>query len=125
MFVKRSRKIIEKFNNQEIKRVFAGANFFGQESIGVWQFRGNGVLILTSEDLYFELWMPKNRICRIPIQSIVKVETAKWHLRKTKNRLLLKVVFINESGETDSAAWLVKDLESWINLIQNLINKKK
>ncbi|NHK32911.1 MAG: hypothetical protein FK730_16305 [Asgard group archaeon] len=120
MFVKRSRKIIENFPNQDIIRVFAGANFFGQESVGVWQFRGNGVLILTSEELYFELWMPKNRSCRIPIQSIVKVETTKWHLKKTKNRILLKVVFINENGETDSAAWLIRDLEQWINAIEKI-----
>ncbi|NHJ38853.1 MAG: hypothetical protein FK731_02390 [Asgard group archaeon] len=120
MFIKRSKKILEKFKNQEIIRFFAGANFFGQESSGVWQIRGNGVLILTKEELYFELWMPRNRICRIPIRNIVKVETTKWHIRKTKNRLLLKVVFINNKNKTDSAAWLVRDLELWIDIIEKI-----
>ncbi|MBN1328310.1 MAG: hypothetical protein JXA54_02440 [Candidatus Heimdallarchaeota archaeon] len=123
MFVKRSEVIIKQFEEKDIIRVFAGANFFGQESSGVWQIRGNGVLLLTPDELYFEMWMPKRKTS-IPIPSIIKVEATKWHIGKTKNRLLLKVIFTNESGQTDSAAWLVRDLDQWINAIQKLINKE-
>jgi hypothetical protein len=124
MFVKRSRKIIEKFAGANIIRIFSGANFFGQETLGVWQFRGNGVLILTTKELYFELWIPKSRECRIPLESIQKIETTKWHLKKSKNRTLLKIIFTNKKGETDSAAWLVRDLQQWIDAIQRQIDNR-
>ncbi|NHJ85704.1 MAG: hypothetical protein FK734_09600 [Asgard group archaeon] len=123
MFIDRSKKILEKFEGSDIIRSFAGANFFGQESRGLWQFRGNGVLILTSKELFFEMWMPK-KVSNIPIKNIVKVEKAKWHLRKSKNRLLLKIIFINEEGQTDSAAWLIRDLDDWINALDRLMQKK-
>ncbi|HUT80287.1 MAG TPA: hypothetical protein VMZ29_03715 [Candidatus Bathyarchaeia archaeon] len=123
MFVKRSETIIKQFDDKDIIRVFAGANFFGQESSGVWQIRGNGVLLLTSDELFFEMWMPKRKTS-IPISSIIKVDTTKWHLGKTKNRLLLKVIFTNENGQTDSAAWLIRDLDQWLISIKGLIERK-
>ncbi|NHJ46301.1 MAG: hypothetical protein FK733_00805 [Asgard group archaeon] len=124
MFAKRSQNIIDKFNSEDILRISKGANFFGQESIGSRQIRGNGVLILTSDELYFEMWVPKNRICRIQIRDILKIETTKWHLKKTKSRMLLKVVFTNKQGETDSGAWLVSDLNQWVYTLQGMIDRK-
>ncbi|NPE06841.1 MAG: hypothetical protein GNW80_01045 [Asgard group archaeon] len=124
MFAKRSTSILEKFEDKDIIRAFVGANFFGQESLKLRQVRGNGVLVLTSKELYFEMWTP-NRVYRIPIHSIIDFEETKWHLRKTKNRPLLKIIFTNPMGETDSAAWIVKDLDLWINDIRNQMAKKK
>ena len=124
MFAKRSKSILEKFEVKDIICLLVGANFFGQESLKLRQVRGNGVLVLTSEELYFEMWIPK-RVFRIPIYSIIDLEETKWHLRKTKNRLLLKIIFTNSMGETDSVAWIVRDLDLWINEIQNQMAKKK
>ena len=96
-------------------------NYFGQESKGLGQVRGNGCLILTESELYFEMWTPK-RILRIPKHMIKRVENPppKWHLKKTKNRLLLKIHFTNEQGLEDSAAWIVPELEEWIKLLSGL-----
>jgi len=124
MFAKRSKSILEKFEVKDIICLLVGANFFGQESLKLRQVRGNGVLVLTSEELYFEMWISK-RVFRIPIYSIIDLEETKWHLRKTKNRLLLKIIFTNSMGETDSVAWIVRDLDLWINEIQNQMAKKK
>jgi hypothetical protein len=123
MFKKRSNEILDKFQNQDKIRTFVGANFFGQESLKLKQVRGNGVLVLTKTELYFEMWFPK-RIYKIPISDIIEVEVTKWHLKKTKNRDLLKVVFRNFSDEIDSAAWLVKDLDFWLSDLRKMINKK-
>jgi L-2-hydroxyglutarate oxidase LhgO len=53
-------------NARQIDRT---ANFFGQESRGVTQIRGNGTLILTDSDLIFEMWVP-NKQLRIPLRSV-------------------------------------------------------
>jgi hypothetical protein len=124
MFAKRSRCILEKFEEKDIIRYSIGANFFGQESLKLKQVRGNGVLVLTPKELYFELWLPK-RVYQIPIDSIIDIEVTKWHLRKTKSRDLLKVIFTNPTGETDSSAWIVRELDLWINDIRNLMKKRK
>jgi len=124
MFRKRSKEILAKLEGRETIRISNGANFFGQESLKLKQVRGNGVLVLTPEELYFEMWVPK-RICQIPIINIIDIEVTKWHLKKTKNRNLLKIIFTNLSGEIDSAAWLINDLDFWINDIRDLINRKK
>ncbi|MHA1121367.1 MAG: hypothetical protein ACTSPC_00965 [Candidatus Heimdallarchaeota archaeon] len=124
MFANRSKSILKKFGDKDIIRVFVGANFFGQESLKLRQVRGNGVLVLTSKELYFEMWIPK-RVFRIPLYSIIDFEETKWHLRKTKNRPLLKIIFTNQKGETDSAAWIVRDLDLWVNDILSQMKKKK
>jgi len=47
----------------------------------------------------------------------------KSHLRKNKLRPLLKVVFKTDLGETDSAAWLLKDVHHWKKGIEKIIKQ--
>ena len=92
------------------------ASFFGQESRGAPQLRGNGILILTDSDLIFEM-LVTNRQFRIPLRSIQAIENPTWFLGKSRFTPLLKVVFINDQGATDSMAWQVTDLSGWMRLI--------
>lgn len=125
MFRKRTRKILSKFTEYEKIMTSIGANFFGQESKGLKQIRGNGVLILTEYELFFEMWFPKKEIS-IPIREITKIDNPKSHLKKTICRPLLKVWYINKLGEEDSVAWWIRDLESWTNTLNNkILNIKK
>jgi hypothetical protein len=87
------------------------ANFFGQESAGVMQLRGNGALALTDTELYFERLWPRREYC-IPLAAIEGIETPSSYLGKTNFQPLLKVVFRNESGQLDSMAWLVPDVKA-------------
>lgn len=120
MFRKRSEKILGKFHEQDIILSSIGANYFGQESLGVKQIRGNGVLILTDYELFFEMLIPSREI-RIPLKDITKIDNPKWHLKKTRNRPLLKVYFINKNRKEDSAAWQVRELENWNDFLNNRI----
>ena len=98
MFRKRTRQILEKFDEISIIKLAKNANFYGQESKGWKQVRGNGVLLLTAEELFFEMWFPK-KILRIPLYSIKRITSnEKSHLRKTNFRYLLKVFFQNEEA---------------------------
>ena len=90
------------------------ANFFGIESEGMTQMRGNGTLILTDEELYFQMWIP-GRELSIRLDRISGTDIVKKHLGKTKLRPLLKVIFRNRKGEHDSAAWLVENPRVWIS----------
>jgi len=100
-----------------------GVNFFGQESIGSAQIRGNGTLILHENALYFKRWAPKKEFI-IPISKIEAIETPRSHLGKHITRPLLKVVFINESGQYDSIAWWVRKLDKWILALEGLIQRQ-
>jgi hypothetical protein len=98
------------------RQIDRAASFFGQESRGATQMRGNGILILTDSDLIFEMWVP-NRQFRIPLRSIQAIENPTSFLGKSRFTPLLKVVYINEQGAKDSMAWQVPDLAGWMRLI--------
>jgi hypothetical protein len=111
--------IVEQFKGQKIL-ISSTANFFGQKSKGIWQVRGVSQVVLLPNELYSEMIYPK-RILRIPIIAIREVDiTKRSFLRKTRFKKLLIIHFLNESGEEDSAGWLIPHLESYKRLIDEL-----
>jgi len=122
LFRKRIKEIKSKFKNQEILMLDEMANFFGQKSLGSWKVRGNGVLLLTKHELYFEMWKPKKQIT-INIDSISQIENSKSFLHKSVFKPLLKVNFKNKNNEIDSAAWYVNNLNQWNEILFKLISK--
>jgi hypothetical protein len=98
------------------RRIDRAASFFGQESRGPMQLRGNGTLILTDSDLIFEQWVT-NAEFRIPLRSIQSLENPKSFLGKSRFAPLLKVVYRSDQGTTDSMAWQVPDLSGWMQAI--------
>jgi hypothetical protein len=119
LFQKRINEIIDKFNGKNIIISLNIANFFGQQSHKSLQIRGNGVLILTQEELYFEMLHPK-KVLQIPTSAIIKVEITKSFLHKSAFKKLLKIMFQNESGEEDAVAWWVSSLDEWIEELQKV-----
>ena len=85
------------------------ASFFGQESLGVTQGRGNGTLVITDLELVFIRWWPRKEFV-IPLKAITGLDTPSSFLGKTRFTPLLKVSFTNDSGLPDSMAWHVADL---------------
>jgi hypothetical protein len=117
---KRAAEALNKFKEQRICGVSSNVNFFGQESLGVTQMRGNGVLVLTEHELFFQMWAPQKEL-RIKSAAIIGVENPKTFLGKTKFKPLLKVIFKNEKNEIDSAAWLVNKLYGWQSAIEKIV----
>jgi len=122
IFKKRIKEIHEKLEEDKIIIYDDMANFFGLESLGTWKVRGNGVLILTEEELLFGMWKPKKELI-IPVKSITEIMNPKSHMHKSVFRPLLKVIFKNEEGNNDSAAWFVQDLNKWNEILNDLILK--
>jgi hypothetical protein len=98
------------------RQIDRAASFFGQESRGVTQMRGNGTLILTDSDLIFEMWLPSKEF-RIPLRSIQAIENPTSFLGKSRFTPLLKVVYTNDQGAADSMAWQVRELSGWMQMI--------
>jgi hypothetical protein len=123
IFKKRIKEIHERLENEQILIYNDIANFFGLESLGTWKVRGNGVLILSEEELLFGMWKPKKELI-IPVKSITEITNPKSHMHKSVFKPLLKVTFKNEMGDNDSAAWFVKDLNKWNEILNDLILKE-
>lgn len=113
---RRAREVLARFEGVELLGVTSSANFFGRESWGLAQVRGNGVLVLTPEVLYFEMWTPR-RIVEIPVSSMDGVSSPRSHLGKSKGFPLLKVSFTDEDGSPDSCAWLVRNPDKWLGAL--------
>jgi hypothetical protein len=92
----------------DARHIEAGALFFGQESRGAAQMRGNGTLILTSSELVFKQWVV-GREFRVRYQDIESIDMPTSFLGKTQGVSLLRVNYLNESGSRDAMAWRVRD----------------
>jgi hypothetical protein len=92
IFQRRIRAILTKLEREEIRKQCENANFFGVES-RTRQVRGNGVLILTNEGLYFEMGHP-NKQLNIPANHIKRTEIVKSYLHKITNVKLLNAFLI-------------------------------
>lgn len=88
------------------------ALFFGLESKGPVQLRGNGCLVLIDDELVFLQWVT-DRVVRVPLADVIAVDTARGHLGKRIARDLLRVRWRVDGGE-ETAAWFVHDLAAWL-----------
>ena len=114
---KRSQAVIdERFDKSDVVLADPMANFFGQQSKGLAQVRGNGALVLTKEKLWFRMVVPEKEL-EIPLACITMVKSDVWFLKKTKGRPLLIVEYDRGWGP-DAGGWLVRDLESWMEALK-------
>lgn len=88
------------------------ANFFGVESKGSRQNRGNGALVLTEDRLWFRPAMGRNGV-DIAVSELQAASLVSTHLGKSVGRDLLRVTWRTPTGR-DSGAWLVDDLQGWL-----------
>jgi hypothetical protein len=91
------------------------AQFYGRESLGRTQTRGNGHLALTDQQLVFTMWVPAKTVT-IQRDSITSVETRRGFLGKTGGARLLCVSWTDPAG-TDRGAWRVRDLDAWLSAL--------
>lgn len=99
----------KRYSGKTIRCLDKCAIFRAQESNGFSQSQGNGYLVLTDDELYFEMTL-LNRVLSISIASIVKVEQANRLLGVNPGRPMLKVTFADCNGNIDSIALSVKEL---------------
>ena len=111
-------RLQERFTADQILRSETSANFFGLQSRGRGQIRGNGVLALTREELWFSQFITRKEI-RIPLVEIQAVSLVDSHLgKRVFGRQVVKVEFQAATG-ADAAAWLVGDPNGWKTAIES------
>jgi hypothetical protein len=109
----RIKKITKDLQDKNIILEDRQSNFFGQSSKKYKQVRGNGLLVLTQQELFFEMYLPQKSLV-IDRANIKAISTPRSFLGKSKLIQLLRVDFINAEGNEDAAAWAVRDLNSWV-----------
>jgi len=95
----------------EMLRSETMANFFGEQSRGPAQMRGNGGLVLLEDRLVFHMLVP-DRTITIPLEDVREVSIVRSHLGKAVRRDLLHVRY-SVPGGTDAIAWFVREPEAW------------
>lgn len=111
-------EIRKRFSDDGVILSDLSANFFGRLSAGRGQIRGNGALVLTGEELFFLMALPRRRLS-LPLADIERVRLGKSFLGKGVFHPLLKVEFVSPTGR-DEAAWAVKEPEKWQAAIHDL-----
>jgi hypothetical protein len=96
--------------------------FRAQESHGYSQAEGKGYLVLTDDELYFDMVL-LSKVLSIPVASIIKVGQTNRLLGVNPGRPMLKVEFEDSNGNNDSIALNVKELEMWKKEITAVITK--
>jgi len=118
VFRDRREEVAKRFRRKKILRQFDMANFYGLESLGRAQARGNGVLVLTQEELYFLKALPRRETV-IPVSAITAVSNRRSHLGKSNLVKLLRVEFEN-SGKPDAVAFAVDDIDAWTREVEQV-----
>ena len=118
---RRMRRDLEKemrrrFSDHDLLACDPWVNFVGLKSRGVAQIRGNGILALTRYTLWFLMAVPRKEI-RINLNEITGVSLTRSHCGKARLARMLKVEIRTLKG-TDAGAWLVKQPEQWVELIE-------
>jgi hypothetical protein len=114
---KRLKPVIQaRFAGREVLRAAYEANFFGLQSRGLAQVRGNGALVLLRDKLYFLQAVTKREIT-MPLADIEAVSLVKSHLGKRIGRPLLRVDF-RAAAAADAVAWYVYDAAAWKSAIE-------
>lgn len=108
--------IDREFDRDQIQRKDPMANYFGLESKGGKQVRGNGALVLTADDLWFRR-IGASEALRVPRGSITGTSVVRSHAGKTVGRPLVRVAFDGPNGP-DAAAWYVADAEAWASALR-------
>ncbi|MBJ8341163.1 hypothetical protein JGU71_19945 [Antrihabitans sp. YC3-6] len=109
-------KIESQFSPTDIVRADPLANFFGLESKGGAQVRGNGALVLTRTMVWFSRAGGSVPL-EIPLAAVREVDAVKTHAGKSVGRRLLWIRFETDRG-FDSVAWFVRDVDDWITAIR-------
>ncbi len=116
-----SKRIMEKFNSDDIIITSFGVNYFGLESEKGGPLRSSGALVLLKNGLYYraryrkkELFIKKGTITYIGVSDV--------HKRKPLYQNVVVIKFVNDDGNEEKAAFRMPYPNQWIMAIsKNLV----
>jgi hypothetical protein len=121
----RDRKWIEeRFGSQKILAMSFGVNYFGRASEPGPPRKSSGFLLLLSDRLFYRSRLKKIEL-DIPGSSIARVYHDRSHKGTNLHQSLVKINFINEQNEKDTAAFKVPYPPQWMQAIENTLLKEE
>ncbi len=106
------RNFQKRYSGKNIRFLDKYTVFRAQESHGYSQSGGRGYLVLTDDELYFEMIL-LSKVLSIPVTSITKVGQTNRLGGRNPGTPMLKVEFEDSNGNNDSIALSVKELAMW------------
>ena len=80
--------------------------------------RGNGLLVLTEEELQFWMWTSDKRLT-IPLSGITLIDTVRKFAGRWGRLPMLHIKF-HSAGEILETAWILTNAQSWVEEIKGL-----
>jgi len=114
------RRVRQQFNGIPVRALAADAYFYGMERNWDSQWRGNGVLLLTEEILYFRLWA-RNLDLTIPLNRVESVALSDSKGPGFLRRKRFRVVYQGVDDHLRAATWLARKPQDWVGLIREIL----
>ncbi|MGD8992454.1 MAG: hypothetical protein PVI00_13440 [Desulfobacterales bacterium] len=121
----RDRKWIEsRFDSRPILAMSFGVNFFGNATEPGKPRRSSGFLLLFSDALFYRSRVKKIEL-EIPASRIARIYHDRVHKGVDLHQSLLKIDFLNEHDQKDTAAFKVPYPPQWMQAMENALLKNK
>jgi hypothetical protein len=109
-------QVKRQFRNVEFIASSDRVEFRGLDRSWDGQWRGEGVLLLTDDCLYFRL-TDRNLDLSVPVSRIEQVETAAAEEKSSLRRGQIRVAYRAFDDQLRTATWNLKDPKKWRDLI--------
>ncbi len=120
-----SKRILEKFDEDNIIITAFGVNYFGLESEKGGPLRSSGALVLLKDGLYYRARYLKRELF-IKGNSITYIGISDVHKGKPLYQNAVIIQFLNDEGKEDKAAFRMPYPNHWLVAIRkNLIGASK
>ncbi len=116
--------IDERFGSRPILAMSFGVNFFGRSSEPGKPRRSSGFLLLLSDQLFYRSRVKKIEL-EIPGNRIARIYHDRHHKGVNLHQSLVKIDFLNDQNQKDTAAFKVPYPPQWMQAIENAFLKKK
>lgn len=119
-----SKRILDKFEKQEIIITSFGVNYYGLESEPGGPLRSSGVLVLLKNGIYYRARFV-NRELFIPGSSITYIGVSDTHKGRNLHQSVVVLQFLNPDGREEKAAFRIPYPAQWVAAIKvNLLDQK-
>jgi hypothetical protein len=116
--------IDERFGSRPILAMSFGVNFFGRSSEPGKPRRSSGFLLLLSDQLFYRSRVKKIEL-EIPGNRIARIYHDRHHKGVNLHQSLVKIDFLNDQNQKDTAAFKVPYPPQWMQAIENAFLKEK
>ena len=119
-----TKRIMDKFDKNEVITTSFGVNYYGLESEPGGPLRSAGALVLLKHGIYYRARYAKRELY-IPGSAITYIGVNNVHKGKDLHQTIVVLQFISEDGKEEKAAFRMPYPAQWVGAIKsNLLEKE-